>query len=336
MKPAVRTGLIRAAQVIITLGILAWVFGDAELRAGLPIVLGSADSRWLLSAVAAAGAGEAANIIRWHIFLRMQGVRVSLGRTGVVFMIGVFFSMFMLGVVGGDVARAAYLCAENTQKKAGVILSVVIDRLIGMLVLIPFSLVVVVARYSWFRQTASASALLWLLILFLAGMTAFLGFAIIITRLGAANRLPGWIARRDSIMNVIRACAMFASSWRDFFYAVLLSVPVLFGVFLTFYCASRAFGAQVSLWDMFSIMPIVVVATSLPITVSGIGLREGIFKQLLGDLTGTPAEVAIVISLAGFVAYVVWSLLGAAMYLFARPASEGIRGGSLGSRPAGS
>lgn len=321
---------MRSAQVAITVGLLIWIFHDPQLRKGLPLVLGGANTWWLLSAVAAAGVGEAANILRWHIFLRMQGVRVSLARTGVVFMIGVFFSTFMLGVVGGDVARAAYLCAEKSDRKAGVILSVVVDRLIGMLVLIPFSVAVIVLRYRWFQQTASASILLWFLILFLVAMTLFLGFAIVVTQLGAVDRLPAWVTRRRSVCRVIRACALFGSSWGDFFATLSLSVPVLFSVFLTFYCASRAFGAPVTLVDMFSIMPIVTVATSLPITLSGIGVREGLFKDLLGDLTGTPGEVAVVISLAGFLAYIVWSLVGAAMYVMQRPAAKCIPGGTLG------
>ena len=82
----------------------------------------------------------------------------------------------------------------------------------------------------------------------------------------------------------------------------------------------EAFSAHVSLVDIFSIMPIVTVVTSLPISVSGIGVREQLFKNLLGDLTGTAAEVAVLISLVGFLSYVCWSLVGAVIWLVSKPA----------------
>ena len=39
------------------------------------------------------------------------------------------------------------------------------------------------------------------------------------------------------------ACGLFGRSWRESLIAYALSIPVLFGPFVTFYCAARAFGA---------------------------------------------------------------------------------------------
>ena len=312
--------LLRIVQILVTIGVLVWVFHDHQLRANLPMVLRRAEPGWLLLGIACDGAGELANIFRWQIFLRMQNVKVPLARTAMVFMIGVFFSLFLLGVIGGDVARAAYLCADQDDKKRGVILSVVADRLIGMLVMVPFAVVIVVLRYRWFQQTPTARSLFWLLIVFLVAMTTFFVFAFVVTRRRSIDRLPRWITRHESLVRTIKACALFGRSGRDGLIAYLLSVPVLFGMFVAFYCASRAFHASVSLLDMFSIMPIITVVTSLPISVSGIGVREQLFKNLLWDLTRTPGEVAVLISIAGFLCYVCWSLVGAVIWLGSKPA----------------
>jgi glycosyltransferase 2 family protein len=315
-----RANLLRILQVLVTLGVLVWVFHDRQMRANIPILVRRADPRWLLLGAAFAGAGELANIFRWQIFLRMQKVRIPIVRTAMVFMIGVFFSLFLLGVIGGDVIRAAYLCADQDDKKPGVIMSVIADRLIGMLVMVPFAFIIVLFRYRWFQKTPAASAMFWFLVIFMIVVTIFLVFAIVITRLGLAEKLPAWVRRRGSLMRTIKACGLFGRSGRDFALAYGLSIPVLFGMFVAFYCAGRAFSAHVSLVDVFSIMPIVTVITSLPISVSGIGVREQLFKNLLGDLTGTPAEVAVLISLAGFLSYVCWSLVGAVIWLISKPA----------------
>jgi len=312
--------LLRSFQGLVTVGVLVWVFHDPQLRANIPTVLRRAKTGWILLGVAFAGAGELANIFRWHIFLRMQKISIPLARTAMVFMIGVFFNLFLFGSTGGDVVRAAYLSADEKNKKAGVILSVVADRLIGMVVLVPFALVVVLLRYRWFQQTAAATALLWFLIVFMIAMTIFFVFAIAVTGLGLADKLPAWVVRRKSLLRVIEACGLFGRSWRESLIAYALSVPVLFGPFVTFYCAAQAFGARASLADIFSIMPIVTVVTSFPISFSGIGVREQLFKNLLGDLAGIPAETAVLISLAGFLSYISWSLVGATIYMGYKPA----------------
>jgi uncharacterized membrane protein YbhN (UPF0104 family) len=199
----------------------------------------------------------------------------------------------------------------------------VVDRLFGMLVLVPFGAVIVVVRRQWFNQTPVAQGLYWFLIVFMTVLTVFFATAFLVTRLRWTKRLPRWWTRRKWLMWLVDACALFGRSWRESFVAYALSFPVLFGTFAPFYCAARAFNAPVSLWDIFSIMPIVLVVTSVPISFSGIGVREQLFKNLLADLTGISASMAVLISLTGFLSYVSWSLAGAVIYLFSKPARGG-------------
>ena len=311
--------LLRIVQTLITVGILVWVFRDPKMRANIPVILHQANPWWILLGVACAGVAELANIFRWQIFLRVQKVPVPLARTAMVFMIGVFFNLFLLGSTGGDVVRAAYLCAEQESKKAGIILSVVVDRLLGMFILVPFGVVIVILRYRWFTQTPATAAMYWFLIVFMTVMTIFFVAAFTISRLDLTDKLPAWLTKRQSIMRVIKACSLFGKSWRESLIAYALSFPILFGTFAPFYCAARAFNANVSLVDMYSIMPIVVVASAVPVSVSGFGVREGLFKSLLGSLAGVPAEMAVLISLAGFLSYISWSLIGAVIWLVSKP-----------------
>jgi hypothetical protein len=71
--------------------------------------------------------------------------------------------------------------------------------------------------------------------------------------------------------------------------------------------------------DVFSVMPVITLVTALPVFIGGLGAREQLFKQLLGDLAGTPADVAVAISLTGFAIYLVWALVGAVLFVTMRP-----------------
>jgi len=209
----------------------------------------------------------------------------------------------------------AYFFREHREKKGAVLLSVVLDRLIGLFVLIPFTLLVVVTRYDWLSQTPIAHALLWFLIGFIGCMSAVIGAAILLSRFHLAGRLPGWMPGRGGLARLAEALAAMGRAWKQTAMTFALSFPVFFCVFGTFYCAARAFGAGVSLVDISSIMPVVIVVTSFPISFSGLGVREQLFKDLLGSLAHVPGQIAVLISLTGFLIDVCWSLVGAVLYL---------------------
>ena len=168
-------------------------------------------------------------------------------------------------------------------------------------------------------QTPAARGLLYTLLAFAAGCVVFIGGSFAIAGAGLAERLPLGTPGRDKIIEMAAAYNLFSAAWGRSLLALLLSFPVLFTFFGTFFCAAKAFRAHVSLADMFSIMPVVTVVSSLPVSVSGLGVREEMFKQLLGDLARVPPNLAVLISLTGFLIYVFWSLLGGAAYLWSRP-----------------
>jgi len=307
--------ILRLLQVCVTGAVLAWVFRDPAMRAGMSSALRRADPKWIGIGIAVAGLGEVANIWRWGIFLKVQGVHITVQRTAELFMVGVFFGLFFFGVAGGDVMKTMLLVKDRRLQKNAIVLTVVADRLSGLFVLAPFSLAVAGLRYHWMSRTPSARGLLYVLILFSAGCIALLAGAFAITGTRFMRRLPA----RERVVKLAEAYRLFTKAWGQSLLAILLSFPVLFTYFGAFYCAAEAFHARISLLDMFSIMPIVTVVSSLPVSVSGLGVREETFKQLLGDLAHIPGDLAVLISLTGFLIYVFWSLLGGAAYLWSRP-----------------
>ncbi len=54
---------------------------------------------------------------------------------------------------------------------------------------------------------------------------------------------------------------------------------------------------------------------SMPISISGFGLREGMYTLMFGDL-GVSAGNAVALGLLSYVTQFVWSLFGGLVYLF--------------------
>jgi uncharacterized membrane protein YbhN (UPF0104 family) len=73
-------------------------------------------------------------------------------------------------------------------------------------------------------------------------------------------------------------------------------------------------GERVPLLALFMFMPIIVTVSSIPVSISGVGLREGAFVLLLGSI-GIPPDAATALSFAWFLSVVAGGLTGIYEYL---------------------
>jgi glycosyltransferase 2 family protein len=311
--------IIRTLQAIFTIAILIWVFHSPEKRGQMMSAIGRAHTKWLLIGLPVALVGEAANVTRWQILMRVQGMFMSWRRATMLFSVGLFFNMFMPGYTGGDFARLYYLMREFPDKKKEAVLTVVMDRLIGFLALIVMALLTTSARWNWLQRTPQAAVLLWVLLIVIAGFAVVTTTSFVIGGFQLFHRLPEHFPFRDRLVETSEAYTLFAKSKKSLLYTFLLSFPVLFSFYGAFYCTGRALGAGVSLLDMLSIMPIVTAIISIPVTPGGIGFRESLFQILLSDLCNVPMGLGVLISLLGGAYFMLFGVVGGVLYLFYSP-----------------
>jgi uncharacterized membrane protein YbhN (UPF0104 family) len=312
--------LLTVVQIAVTLFALYWVFRKPEDRASMMVAMRQAQVGWLLLALAAGAISPFAATLRWGLLLRVQGINLGWMRVTQLYMIGTFFNLFLLGSTGGDAIKMFYLLRQvEPGKRAGGVMSVAIDRVLGLLALIILATVFVVVRYRWLTQTPRAAALLASFALILGG--AAMGMLVTVTIVGfrLADKLPAGMPGRAKILEAAVACESYGRSWRVILQGILISSLGHSSFFVTYYCAARALRATISFWDMTVILPIVNTIIALPISVSGVGVRENLFVTLLQDLCGIGKGQAVPISIVGFVCTVIfYGLLGGVFYLFYR------------------
>jgi uncharacterized membrane protein YbhN (UPF0104 family) len=134
--------------------------------------------------------------------------------------------------------------------------------------------------------------------------------------------MPG----RERLAELALAYNLYGRAWKPSLGAFVLSVAVHLLHILTFYCAALAFtspGTRIpTIGEFFSIAPIVNTIVSMPISLGGVGVREGLFQIFLGNLCGVNEAVAVVISSTGYVLTLFWGLVGALIYIFYRPSEH--------------
>lgn len=310
---------LAAIQIFITGGLLWWIFRDPEKNRQMWEALGRAQVSWVAIGFVAIGVAFLLQTQRWLILMKVQGIHLQWWRAWRLVMIGAFFNLFLLGATGGDVIKIFYALRETATKKSAAFLSVLVDRVIGLLALIAVAVVICFINFSNLMEHPLTRALLGSLVVILGGSLFVILAGVVVDRLHLTKQLPSWMPMHTRILELASAFSVYTRDLQLLFSAFIISVAVHIFIFSSFYCAARAFTEQLTLGDVFSVMPIINTLTALPISFSGLGVREQLFQRLFETLYGIPGNIAVVISLIGFSLLLAWGLLGGVVYLFYRP-----------------
>lgn len=311
--------LLTLLQLAVTTAVLYFVFHDPEKRAKMAVALQMADYRWIGAAILTYFLVLVAAAARWHVLLKVQGIRLSVPRVGSLFMIGVFFNQFLPGGTGGDIVKSYLLVKETPGRITGALLAVLFDRIIGLVALVALTGALIGLRYDFLSQTPETRTLLWTLLAILGFSVASLISTFIISGFNLLDRLPRKFPGRDKLIELSTAYHLYAHHWGATAAALGCSLVAHLATFSTFLFVAYAFRAGVGAIDFFSIMPIERTISSLPISFAGVGVREHILQVMLGSLCGVPAAVAVLIGSMSFLVMLACSAPGGLVYLFYRP-----------------
>lgn len=111
---------------------------------------------------------------------------------------------------------------------------------------------------------------------------------------------------------------------KAFFYSIATQMILIWSV----YILSRGLSMKIAFISVLSFIPVVSIISLIPVTISGIGLREGAFVVLFG-LVGVSPEKAMTLSIAWFLSIVIGSLPGFVGYLVYRKSPSGTVAGQI-------
>jgi glycosyltransferase 2 family protein len=318
-----RWGLFfRVAVTLLTIGYLAFKIHWPELIT----LLARADFSWLMLACLLFGVNYVLAGIRWWFLMQVQEIRLPLRVVTALTFIGQFFNSFMLGAVGGDIIKAVYMQKYVPRQKTHATLSIIMDRVVGLFVLLCCSLLTLPWQLRSLVESHEGDlAVLGLLVLF--GLMVGVAFALAFTPFHRAPNSIRVLWQRVPHRHVIE---LVVSGFRQHRTARKLTLRGLVaGVALTIvlvaagYCVAIGIRLNVTYLQMLVIMTVVICVISLPISIGGHGVREGVFVIMFAAFgvidvnrqTGVGQEPAVLFSLLFFTIPLFWSLIGGIVYL---------------------
>jgi glycosyltransferase 2 family protein len=247
---------------------------------------------------------------RWRIFaasLQMQGSYFSFVK---MYFVGMFFNIGLPTMIGGDFVKAYILSRKSGRALQIALASILQDRAVGLISLLIYgSLAILVYPIAWRGFPLSAAyiiawvtiaAVLWLA----ASGEAFYGRFIISHRQTRGQKILKTIAEFHKALGMSRLTP--GAVLRITVYSFINSGIVL----LVSQLVTVAAGSSVDIIPITALFPIVTLATMLPITLGGFGVRELVYVEALA-LVGIPRPQGLVISLATSALFLLCNLCGA-------------------------
>jgi len=312
-----RDKLTTFLKLIISLALIIFVFARVDLAA-VAAQLAAASWPPMLAALIFYLLAIAVNAGKWHVLLRAQGIQVPFGRLLEIQFVGFFFNNFLPANVGGDLMRG-YTLARYTDRLADAAVSVVVDRIMGLLAymstaaLAAFVVVSITGR-------SDLQAVEWVAVLSFAVMIAGLGLLLSRRLRGLLSRLFGWRFLAP-LAGLWQGISDALNAYRFRYRALATAFGVgLIGIFCTTlvnWFLSQALGGLMALPAILIFNPLIALVLMLPISIGGLGLNQAAYPFFYG-LAGVPADHAVAVSVLMQAVIVVGGLPGGLFWLRGR------------------
>jgi len=314
-----KAGRGRLLKLVVTIGILAILISRLD-PAQVWNLLRGVEPVPVAMAVGLLAASHMAVALIWRRLLGVVGVELSVERTVSLYYAGLFLNNFFFGSVGGDSYRIYAAWKGTGGSGRPVLAATLLERLIGVTALLLLGTVAVVVKFS-----ALPGGFRWLL-LALSGGGTIAAFTVILVP-APLGRFALHLARNRSQTTRERITGTVASMQQAGRPAAVLTMLLVavaaqgVRIWTHWWCA-RALGIEVAAADLFLVIPIIAVASGLPISIGGLGVREAAGVLLLAPL-GVAEPSAFAMELLAWLVGVVTSLVGGLIFLFGREVAPG-------------
>ena len=234
--------------------------------------------------------------IRWRLLLHEK---FGMKRLVSLYFIGSFFNHLLPGLIGGDAVKAYYLYRDTGQGSSAVA-SVFMDRYIGFSALMLVGLTAFPFGFGYFRGSYIEWILPLIVLIFIAGSFFFFGL-----RIGRRFKLLAGFYDYFAVYKEKKAILI-----KTLLLSVMIQAIIIFAV----YVLGRGLGVELPLLPLFVFIPVIWTIATIPIYISGLGVREASFVLLFGFLGIGPVQ-ATAVSFAWFLSVATGSLPGLIEYL---------------------
>ncbi len=250
--------------------------------------------------------------LKWQLFLRADGVDISLVTLTATYLIGSFYNMFLPSNIGGDSYRI-YDVAKKSKEGMRTVASVFADRFSGFLALVILGLLSsIVVAYRFHEPFFFLGPLLVLVLLFV--LLAALVKQTPVRFFLNVTRLNRFTALQRLVDKFFLSFSCYGADRRLLAAVMTISFAFQLSVICIVYLLARSLHAHVPFIYFSAFVPLIGLMEVLPVSINGIGLRDAGYVFFFGwaGMTDIQTRSLALLFLSMSVCY---SLVGGLVYL---------------------
>jgi glycosyltransferase 2 family protein len=257
-------------------------------------------------------------IYRWRLLMRPLMPAHSLPNLMGIYCIGLFFNVTLPTAVGGDLVKM-YYAGKPSKNYAQSFAAAFLDRDVGMLAMMIIACIAILIHPVDVRGTP-VSLIIWsVFAVFVLGNVAIFtpSFHRLLTAILHRLHLSGIALKIDMLSNAFQIMGKHKLVLLSSF-AISL-VNQLLGIAVTWMTA-LGLRIDVPLRYFLIFVPVITLITMLPISISGMGLREYYFTSLFSSIPSIPVAAASCTALGviSSIVLILTAVPGGIIYLFYR------------------
>ncbi len=300
-------GLKLGIRIVVSAALLAFLVTKIPSGSIEPKDTHAGTLTFLAAALGLTFAGFVLSAWRWQRVLAVFDVHIPLSTLLGYYLAGQFVGNVLPSTIGGDVLRISR--ASKTTGGDIAFASVAIERLTGFVALPLLTLLGIAIKPSLLDVPHA-----WIAIVISLVTVASL---LVIVVVAGSPHLAGRFAKHENWMRFIGAVHIGVARMRHepgrATSVLIAAMAYQLSVVAAVWCAVHALGVSVPDAAVLAFVPAVAMAQVLPISLSGLGIREGLLVLLLHPL-GVPTGKAIGVGLLWYGMTLIVSLLGAPLF----------------------
>jgi hypothetical protein len=246
---------------------------------------------------------------KWKLLLREKKMQATVLDCSKLYLTGSFINNFMPSVIGGDTYRAYQMGKKFNNKYIEAASSVIADRItgfIGVMILVLFFSALNILE-------VIKNPLLLGLNLFV--LVSFGTDAVLIM----LKKFPIWeIIKKiipESILKVVAEMKQYKSNRKMFKQSIMMGIIFnLVGVGLANYILFWAFGIQIGILDYGTVIFLISMIASIPVSINNIGIKEWAYVALFG-IFGIDPSAAVTVAIVSRFLQMLVSFIAIPVYL---------------------
>jgi uncharacterized protein (TIRG00374 family) len=309
-----KKALTLAVKIGVSLALYVYIFRKVDVatlwqktRAADPIYVVAAILVYLLVQIISA--------YRWYCLLTPLKIRVPFSRIVGLYFVGMFSSLFLPAVIGGDVVKIYYLNREAGSLTEATT-SVFLDRDLGLAALLAIAVIAAGCGGTRFNGVPLAPVFGLIIIGFaLANLALF--YRPTYSLLHKALKLFRLKKSDEKVERLFKSFNTYRGHAGVIAMALALSVVIQIGGIAVNIAAGAGIGLHTDrgFVDYLVFIPAISLISMIPVSINGMGWREAAYIMLFTSAGGEESSAAM-LALLWLVVLVVTSLPGGLIYVF--------------------